>query len=343
MGQAAPVGEAEAPAGQVMRAIVFHEHGGSEVLRLEERWPRPAAGAGEVLVEIRACALNFLDIFVRRGMPAKKTELPHISGGDGAGVIAAVGPGVTTVRVGQRVLIDPAIPEGALGEDAQGVMAEFAVVSAANVIPLPDDVSFEHAAALPIGYGTAWRLMMDRGQVRLGETVFIHGASGGVGTACVQIAKLAGATIYAGSSSADKRKRLTELGADAVIDTSAADWGKQLWQLTGKRGVDVVVDYSGKDTWPTSVRSVRKGGRILTCGATSGFDAVTDLRYVWTREETIIGSDGWTREGLVALLDLVRRGRIRPVIDRVLPLAEARAAEDALERREAFGKILLVP
>ena len=326
-----------------MRAIVFREHGGSDVLKLEAQWPRPVPGPHEALIEIKVCALNFLDIFVRRGMPNKKTEFPHISGGDGAGVVAELGSAVTGVTVGQRVLIDPAVPEGALGEDTQGLMAQFAVVAAANLIPLPDDVSFEDAAALPIGYGTAWRLMMDRGQVRLGETVFIHGASGGVGTACVQIGKLAGATVYAGSSSAAKRARLTELGADAVIDTSAVDWGRQLWQLTGKQGVDMVVDYSGKDTWPTSVRSVKKGGRILTCGATSGFEAVTDLRYVWTREETIIGSDGWTREGLLSLVDLVRRKKIRPVIDRVVPMSDVQAAEDALERREAFGKILLVP
>jgi len=337
---------AAAPPGtpsDTMRAIVFHEHGGPEVLRLEEQWPRPVPGPGEVLIRVKACALNHLDIFVRRGMPNKKTELPHISGGDIAGTVAALGPDVTGVTVGARVLIDPIVPGGALGEDTQGLMAEFGVVPAANLIPLPDDVSFEDAAALPIAYGTAWRLMVDRGHVAAGETVFIHGASGGVGTACVQIAKMIGATVFAGAGSPAKATKLTALGADVVIDTSAADWGRQLWQLTGKKGVDVVVDYSGKDTWPTSVRSLTHGGRILTCGATSGFEAVTDLRYVWTREETIIGSDGWTREGLAALVEMVRTGKIKPVIDRTMPLAEARAAEEAIERREVFGKIILVP
>ncbi len=328
---------------QTMRAIVFRQHGGPEVLELEQRWPRPVPGVGEVLIAVKACGVNHLDIFVRRGMPNKKTELPHISGGDIAGTVAALGPGVGGVDIGARVLIDPIVPGGALGEDTQGLMSEYGVVPAANLIPLPDDVSLEDAAALPIAYGTAWRLMIDRGRVTSGETVFIHGASGGVGTACVQLAKLVGATVYAGAGSASKGAKLTALGADEVIDTSAPDWGRQLWQLTGKKGVDVVVDYSGKDTWPTSVRSLKHGGRILTCGATSGFEAVTDLRYVWTREETIIGSDGWTREGLVALLDMVRQGKIKPVIDRVLPLEQARAAEEAIERREVFGKIILVP
>ena len=323
-----------ATAGATMRAVVIHEHGGPEVLTLEDRWPRPVPADGEVLVEVKACALNHLDIFVRRGMPGVHTPLPHISGGDVAGIVAATG---------ERVLVDPLVPEGAIGEHRQGAMCEFVVVPAANVIPLPDDVDFEEAAALPIAYGTAWKMLVDRGRVQLGETVLVLGASGGVGTACVQIAKLAGATVYAGTGSQGKVAELTALGADEVVDTSGDDWGRALWQLTGKQGVDVVVDYSGQATWPTSIRSLRHGGRILCCGATSGYEAVTDLRYVWTREETIIGSDGWTREALLALLELVRRQRIRPVIDRVVPLEQAREAEEALERREVFGKVVLVP
>ena len=323
-----------ATAGATMRAVVIHEHGGPEVLTLEERWPRPVAAHGEVLVEVKACALNHLDIFVRRGMPGVHTPLPHISGGDVAGVAAGTG---------ERVLVDPLVAEGAIGEHRQGGMCEFVVVPAANVIPLPEDVGFEEAAALPIAYGTAWKMLVDRGRVRLGESVLVLGASGGVGTACVQIAKLAGATVYAGTSSQRKVPELAALGADEVVDTSRDDWGRALWQLTGKRGVDVVVDYSGEATWPTSIRSLRHGGRILCCGATSGYDAVTDLRYVWTREETIIGSDGWTREGLINLLELVRQKRIRPIIDRVVPLEQAREAEEAIERREVFGKVVLTP
>ena len=320
--------------GATMRAVVIHEHGGPEVLTLEERWPRPVPAEGDVLVEVKACALNHLDIFVRRGMPGVHTPLPHISGGDVAGVVAGTG---------DRVLVDPLVPEGAIGEHRQGAMCEFLVVPRANVIPLPDDVTFEEAAALPIAYGTAWKMLVDRGRVQTGESVLVVGASGGVGTACVQIAKLAGATVYAGTSSERKGGELAALGADHVLDTSRDDWGRALWQLTGKQGVDVVVDYSGQATWPTSIRSLRHGGRILCCGATSGYEAVTDLRYVWTREETIIGSDGWTREGLITLLELVRQERIQPVIDRVVPLDQAREAEEALERREVFGKVVLVP
>lgn len=317
-----------------MRAVVFHEHGGPEVLKLEERWPRPEPRDGEALVEVKAVALNHLDVFVRRGMPGLRTELPHISGGDAAGVVAGSG---------ERVLVDPLVPEGAIGENTQGTLAEYVVVPEANLIPLPDDVTFEQAAALPIAYGTAWKLLVDRGRVRGGESVLVLGASGGVGTAAVQIAKLAEATVYAGSSSSEKLARLQELGADHLVDTSRDNWGKELWAATGKRGVDVVVDYSGRATWPTSIRSLAHGGRLLTCGATSGYEAVTDLRYVWTREETIMGSDGWTRDGLLILLDLVRTGRIEPVIDRVLPLERAREAEEALEAREVFGKVILTP
>jgi alcohol dehydrogenase len=317
-----------------MRAVVFHEHGGPEVRRLEERWPRPEPRKGETLVEVKAVALNHLDIFVRRGMPGVHLELPHISGGDAAGVVAGTG---------ERVLVDPMVPEGAIGENTQGALAEYAAVPEQNLIPLPENVSFEQAAALPIAYGTAWKLLVDRGELAAGESVLIVGASGGVGTAAVQIAKLAGATVYAASSSAEKLERLLELGADHAVDTSSDDWGKDLWTKTGKRGVDVVVDYSGQATWPTSIRSLTHGGRLLTCGATSGYEAVTDLRYVWTREQTIMGSDGWTREGLVRLLELVQTGRITPVIDRVLPLERTREAEEALERREVFGKVILQP
>lgn len=326
-----------------MRAVVFHEHGGPEVLKVEEEWPRPAPGPGQARVRIRACALNHLDIFVRRGMPGKETELPHISGGDGAGVVDEVGPGVLSARSGQRVLIDPSVGHGALGEDMQGLLSEYAVVPAENLIPLDDSVSYEYAAALPIAYGTAWRMLVDRGGLRVGESVLVLGASGGVGTACVQIARLAGARVFAAASSAGKLDRLRTLGADELIDTSDPDWGREVWQRTGRRGVDVVVDYSGQATWPTSIRSLRKGGRIVTCGATSGYEATTDLRYVWTREETIIGSDGWTRAGLVRLLELVRAGVIEPVIDRIVPLEGVREAQEAMERREVFGKVIVTP
>ena len=326
-----------------MRAIVIREHGGREKLQLDETVPMPHPGPGQAVVRVHACGLNHLDIFVRRGMPGKRTPLPFISGGDIAGAIAEIGAGVSGVTGGERVLVDPAIEGGAIGEDAPGGLAEYALVPAANLIPLPDGVSYDEAAALPIAYGTAWRMLLTRGTVRAGERVLILGAAGGVGTACVQIAKMTGCTVYAAASREDKLGRLRDLGADYLINYRDAEFDREVWRLTEKRGVDVVVDYTGADTWPRSLRSLRKGGRLLTCGATTGHDAMTDLRYVWVRELTILGSDGWTRADLEALLAAVRGGRIRPVIDRVLPLALTAEGHRLLEDREVVGKVIIHP
>jgi alcohol dehydrogenase len=326
-----------------MRAIVIREHGGREKLQLDETVPKPQAGPGQAVVRVHACGLNHLDVFVRRGMPGKRTPLPFISGGDIAGTVAEVGAGAGGVAVGQRVLVDPAIDGGAIGEDAPGGLAEYALVPAANLIPLPDEVSYDEAAALPIAYGTAWRMLLTRGAVRAGEHVLILGAAGGVGTACVQIAKMMGCTVYAAASRQDKLGKLRDLGADHLINYRDVEFDREVWRLTAKRGVDVVVDYTGADTWPRSLRSLRKGGRLLTCGATTGFEAQTDLRYVWARELTILGSDGWTRADLEALLSAVRAGRIRPVIDRVLPLAQTAEGHRLLEDREVVGKVIIHP
>lgn len=332
-----------------MRAIVIREHGGRDKLQLDEATPAPRAGVGQAVVRVHACGLNHLDIFVRRGMPGKHTPLPFISGGDIAGVVEALGPGApggspsAGVAVGRRVVVDPALPGGALGEDVPGGLAEYALVPAANLIPLPDGISFDEAAALPIAYGTAWRMLLTRGAVRAGERILILGAAGGVGTACVQIAKMAGCTVYAAASREDKLGALRDLGADYLINYRDVEFDREVWRLTEKRGVDVVVDYTGRETWPRSLRTLRKGGRLLTCGATTGFEAVTDLRYVWVRELTILGSDGWTREDLHALLSAVQAGRIRPVIDRVLPLAQTAEGERLLEDREVIGKVIIHP
>jgi alcohol dehydrogenase len=332
----------------VVRAVVFFEHGGPEVLQVVDDWPAPVAGPGQVVVQVRACGLNHLDIFVRRGMPGVQTELPHVSGGDIAGVVSSVGRDVRGFQPGDRVLVDPAIDlgnghVGALGETVQGGLCEAIAVPVTSLIALPDAVSFEQAASLPIAYGTAYRMLITRGRVVAGELVVVLGASGGVGTACVQLAKLAGASVVAVASTDDKLQRLQELGADHVIRARGAEFGAEVWRLTEKRGADVIVDYTGKETWPTSIRSLKMGGRLLTCGATTGFEAVTDLRYVWVREQTIIGSDGWRRDDLEALLKLVEDGRITPVIDRVWPLERTREAEEAIERREVFGKVIMVP
>jgi alcohol dehydrogenase len=330
-----------------VRAVAFYAHGGPEVLQVVD-WPEPAEPApGQALVEVKACALNHLDVFVRRGMPNVHTPLPHISGGDIAGVVAAVGPGID-IGVGERVLVDPSVElgdgrHGALGENTHGGLCEYILVPASNLIPLPPTISFAAAAALPIAYGTAHRMLFTRGHVQGGEAVVVLGASGGVGTACVQLAKMVGATVFAVSSSQSKLERLRGLGADYLVEALGSEFGAEVWRLTEKRGADVIIDYTGADTWPTSIRTLANGGRILTCGATTGYEAMTDLRYVWVREQTLIGSNGWERNDLETLVSLVADGRIEPVIDRVVPLEETRSAIEALERRELFGKVIVTP
>ena len=326
-----------------MRAIVVKAHGGLDQIALVD-WPEPKAAPGQAVVTVRACGLNYLDIFVRRGMPGLPVQMPRIPGGDISGVVADVGAGVRRDWIGRRVLVDPHIkPGGALGEHDHGGLCERIAIDAENLIALPDDVSFEDAAALPIAYGTAWRMMRTRGQVRAGETVLILGASGGVGTACVQIAKNAGARVIACASSAGKLERLRVLGADELIDYTHEDFSARAWELTGRRGCDVIVNYTGGDTWVPSLRALARHGRLLTCGATAGFDPRTDIRYIWRREVNVVGANGWTRTDLEELLEEVRHGRIRPIVDRVFPLAEAREAMRVVEEREVFGKVLVQP
>ena len=327
-----------------MRAIAIQAHGGLEQVKLRTDWPDPTPAAGEAMVHVKACGLNYLDVFVLRGMPGLPVEMPRIPGGDIAGVVHSVGAGVSRDWVGRRVLIDPHFqPGGSLGEHANGGLCERIAVAAENLIALPDAVTFEQAASLPIAYGTAYRMMITRGHVQAGELVLILGASGGVGTGCVQIAKNLKARVIACASSAAKLRRLQELGADHVIDYTREDFSKRAWEISGKKGVDVVVNYTGGDTWVPSLRTLARHGRLLTCGATAGFDPKTDIRYIWRREVNIIGANGWTREDLEALLVEVERGSIKPIIDRVFPLAESAEAMRVLEDREFFGKIIICP
>ena len=326
-----------------MRAIVVKAHGGLDQIALVD-WPEPKAAPGQAVVAVRACGLNYLDVFVRRGMPGLPVQMPRIPGGDISGVVAEVGAGVGREWIGRRVLVDPHIkPGGALGEHDHGGLCERIAIDADNLIALPDDVSFEDAAALPIAYGTAWRMMRTRGQVRAGEIVLILGASGGVGTACVQIAKNAGATVIACASSASKLDRLRALGADHLVDYTREDFSARAWELTRRKGCDVIVNYTGGETWVPSLRALARHGRLLTCGATAGYDPPTDIRYIWRREVNIVGANGWTRSDLEELLEEVRQGRIKPVIDRVFPLEQSREAMRVLEDREVFGKVLVRP
>jgi NADPH:quinone reductase-like Zn-dependent oxidoreductase len=327
-----------------MQAALIREHGGPEVLEVAEV-ERPTPARGEVMVRVAACALNHLDIFVRRGMRGVQFSFPHVSGGDVVGWITDTGDGVKDVTPGTIVLIDPLIEGHALGEGPRwGGLADYVTVPAANVISLEGmGVDVTPYAALPIAYGTAHRMLFSRAGLKAGETIGILGASGGVGVACVQLAHRIGARVIACSTSGAKLSRLRELGADETVNYADDDFSRQIWHLTAKRGVDVMIDYNGKDTWPGSIRCTRRGGRLATCGATTGYEAVTDLRYVWTRELTVLGSDGWTREDLIALMGMVDAGEICPVIHGVFPLSQIREAEAEIEQRRAFGKVIVVP
>jgi alcohol dehydrogenase len=327
-----------------MRAALVTVHGGPETL--EFSWAEvPAPQPGWLRVRVLACALNMLDVFVRRGMPGVHLELPHVPGGDIVGVVDALGEGVVGPPLGTVILLDPSVNRKALGEDLWGGLAEFAVAPAENAIPLPADGETIAAryAALPIAYGTARRMLFDRAGLQPGETVVVLGAAGGVGVACIQLAKAAGARVIACSSSKRKLEALGELGADDLVDSTGGDFGSQVWALTSKTGADVVIDYLGKDTWPQSVRAVRRGGRLVTCGASTGFLVETDLRYVWTRELSILGSDGWSRHDLVELVRQVHEGALEPVIHAVYPLSKIREALADLEDRRAIGKVVVVP
>jgi alcohol dehydrogenase len=336
-----------------MKALVLRKHG-EDGLVLETDFPEPAADAGDVVLRVRATALNYHDVFTRRGMPGIRIPMPAIMGLDVAGEIVALGPGVAGWRLGDRVLGDPnnRIEGGLTGETVHGGLAEYCRLRAHQLVPIPDGIDFATAAALPCAYGTARRMMVAKGRVAAGEKVLILGASGGVGVCCVQLAKLAGATVIAATSSAEKAVRLTALGADDIIDYNQEDfvaaaharWGKPARRGAGSdRGLDVVVNYTGGDTWTKSLKVLRVGGRLLTCGATAGFDPPEDIRYIWTFELQILGSNGWAREDVTALLDLVAGGRLAAVIDRTLPLERAADGLALLENRKVFGKLVVTP
>ncbi|HYC44631.1 MAG TPA: zinc-binding dehydrogenase [Burkholderiales bacterium] len=336
-----------------MKAAVIYEHGGPGSIRIERDFPDPVAGPDDVLVRVRATSLNYHDLFTRRGMPGIKVPMPCIMGIDFAGDVAAVGSNVRDWHVGQRVLIDPVDRVnmgGLIGEMWHGGLAELCKVPTHHLVPLPDDIAYEDAACLPVAYGTALRMMYTIGRVKAGEKVLILGASGGVGSCCVQLAKLAGCEVIACSSSAGKLERLRALGADHLLDTSKHKLTDWVFEQFGKphrrqftKGVDVVVNFTGGDTWVPSLRILHRQGRLLTCGATAGFDPKEDIRYIWTFELQVLGSNGWMREDIEQLFELVRAGKLKPVIERRYTLDEVNAAFDALENREVFGKVVVQP
>jgi len=334
-----------------MRAVVLREHGGLDQLQYVTDFPDPVATAGHVVIRVRATSFNYHDVFTVRGMPGIKVPMPMIIGLDLAGEIIATGPGVNGWKKGDRVLVNPLNKDkGLMGEMMHGGLAEQCLVAEHQLIRMPDGVTFEEAAALPVAYGTAHRMIVTHDTIKKGEKVLVLGASGGVGTGCVLLAKMLGAEVIACASSDDKIKRLKDLGADHVINYKAVDFSKWAIEKYGKPqrrsydgGVDVVINFTGGDTWAPTLKCVKRGGKILVCGATAGYDPKEDLRYVWSFELKIIGSNSFYDENLKALMDLIQQGRMKPVIDEVLPLERAAEGLRLIESREVFGKVVVTP
>lgn len=344
---------------RTMRAAVVREHGGLDAVQVEQV-PVPTPGPDQVRLRVRAVGLNHLDCWVRRGVPGHPFPLPMILGCDFAGEVESVGEAVTNVAVGDAVCVAPGFScgtcqaclsgndhlcrsYGIYGETQDGGAAEFAVVNRANVLPKPDVLTFEEAASFPLAFLTAWGMLVERAAIQPGETVLILAAGSGVGSAGVQIAKLHGCTVIATASTDEKLERARELGADHTVNYAEEDFAKAVKRLTDRRGVDVVFEHTGQDTWAQSVRSLAWGGRLVTCGATSGFEARFDLRMLFFKSLSFLGSTMGSRGSLARIVEHMSTGRLRPVVDRVLPLDDVREAHRLMEERRQFGKLVLVP
>ncbi|MFX0184432.1 MAG: zinc-binding dehydrogenase [Candidatus Hodarchaeota archaeon] len=346
-----------------MKAILIHEFGGIEKLQYSD-FPKPLLGEKEVLVKVKAVALNHLDLFVRRGIPGLRLEMPHILGSDIAGKVAEIGPKVKSrLEIGQKIVIDPSIycgtcefciqgqhslclQYGIIGEHKRGGYAEFISVPAKNAIRIPNEsnLNFVQAAAVPLTFMTAYRMVMTRAKLKAGEDILITGIGGGVALAALQIAKLVGARTFVTSSSNEKLEKAKGFGADFAINyIKTPDFHKEVYSLTNKRGVDVVVDSAGKSTWEKSMRSLRKGGRLVTCGATTGPIAETNINLLFWKQLDLLGSTMGSRAELRAVLKLIWEGRLKPIVETVLPLNKAQKAHQILEGRSQFGKIVLKP
>lgn len=340
-----------------MKAVLFREHGGPEKLTYEDL-PTPTIGAGEVLVRVKACALNHLDIWIRQGNPAYPIPLPHVSGSDVVGVVEQIGAYVEGVTVGARVFVSPGLScwkcehclagrdnfcstFGIIGAKSHGGYAEYVKVPFRNVLLMPENLTFEQAAAFPLVSVTASHMLFALAGLQHGETALIMGAGSGVGSMAVQLAKLAGARVITTVGSDEKIPKAVVLGADAVINHSKDKVAERVKLLTEGKGVDVVIEHIGPEVWETCLASLAKGGRLITCGATTGAEVKLDLRYVYSRQFTIKGSYMGTRAELVKAAELVGQKRLIPVIDRTYPLREARAAQELMLSRKFFGKIVL--
>src|SRR5213080_2187147 len=342
-----------------MKAVIFEQHGGPEVLKLTEV-PDPQINPDEVLVEVRACALNHLDVWTRNGLPGIKIPLPHILGNDIAGVAREMGELVTWAKAGDEVMVQPGVSCGhcaeclagrdnmcdeydIIGYRRDGGYAELVAVPGVNLIPKPKNLSWPEAAALPLVTLTAWHMLVARADVQPGENVLVHAAGSGVGSLGIQIAKLRGARVITTAGSDEKLAKARDFGADETINYTNDDWPKEVKRITNGRGVDVVFEHTGEATWPGSILSLKKGGRLVTCGATSGYDARTDLRHVFYRHLTILGSMMGSKADLLTAMKFIETGQIRAVVDRAFPLPEARKAHELMEDRAQFGKLVLVP
>ena len=340
-----------------MKAVVFHQHGGPETLRYEDR-PEPQVKPDEVLVRVKACALNHLDIWIRQGIPAYQIPLPHISGSDVSGLVERVGSLSKDVKIGQKVFVSPGLScgecdeckvghdnlcasYGLVGAKTDGGYAEFVAVPGQNVIPIPASLTFEQAAAFPLVSVTAWHMIVTQAWLRRGETVLVMGAGSGVGSMAVQIARYIGARVITTVGSEDKVKKALVIGADEVINHATDDVARRVSEFTGGRGVDVVIEHIGPQVWEQCLKSLAKGGRLITCGATTGGEAKIDLRLLFSRSLTLKGSYMGTKAELLEVTKLVGSGKLKTVIDHVYPLKEARAAQEQMLSRKLFGKLVL--
>lgn len=341
-----------------MRAAVFSDFGGPDVVGIR-KMPIPEPGAGEVRIKVEAAAMNHLDLWVRRGLPIE-TPMPHIGGSDFAGTVEAVGPGAESVPIGTRVVVDPSLrydwydgqdrgpcfdepPFQLIGEHTQGGFAEYAVVPAENLLEVPADFPFTEAAAAGLVFVTAWRALITRGELKAGERVLITGASGGVGTAAIQIAARAGAEVYAVTQGADKVRLCAELGATVVYDRNEVSFSREVWRDTGKKGVHLVFDTVGESVWPDCLRALAPLGRLVTSGATTGSRGTTEIRLVFWKQLSILGSTMGSPTEFRRVMRLVFDGALNAVIQEVIPLGEAARAHALLESGEVFGKVVLVP
>jgi alcohol dehydrogenase len=333
-----------------MKALILSEHGDVDKLHVGEI-PMPKAVPGHVVIRVRASSFNYHDVFTVKGMPGIKVPLPVVIGLDMAGEITEVGDNVENWSVGARVLVNPLNKKkGLMGEMLDGGMAQYCLVSADQLIAMPEGVTFEEAASLPVAYGTAHRMLVTHNTIKPGDRVVILGASGGVGTGCVTLAKMLGAEVIAAAGSADKAERLKAMGADHVINYRDTDFSKWVIEKYGKPqrrsyegGADVVINFTGGDTWVPSLKCIKRGGSLLVCGATAGHDPKEDLRYIWSFEIRVIGSNSFYDDNLSALMELIRTRKIAVQIDKVLPLEQAAEGLRMIRDREVLGKIVVTP